>query len=331
MPRIRFVLMACGFLGALPITADKTAQAETFTIDVVRPGLVYPGNTIFADTSDRDIPRILEVDINGNVVWEYEIPPAIANGGRPGAGLDVEWVPETDNILFVMPDMGVYEVNRAKKIVWSHETKASHDADRLVNGNTLIAWGWDRDPEDPNVIEVDKDGKVVWRWHARDHFSEDDIRGGRSGFAHVNAVVRLKNGNTLISPRNFNTLVEVDPSGKIVWKLADVFTFQHDPEILPNGNILVASRRPDQIMEVTRDGEVTWRFRRNDVETVRYNHRLPNGNTILVERTKILEITPSKEVVWRLSLKGVDRTSPRRGGKEKWRWLYKAERIPLER
>ena len=139
-------------------------------------------------------------------------------------------------------------------------------------------------------------------------------------------MVRLANGNTLVSLRNFYMLVEVAPAGNIVWKLPDLFTTPHDPEILPNGNILVNTRGPQVIKEITPAGKIVWQYRPNpeDVNVVRYNHRLPNGNILFVERTKIMEITNQREVVWQLRLKGVGPDSNRQ-------WLYKGERIPAGR
>jgi hypothetical protein len=49
--------------------------------------------------------------------------------------------------------------------------------------------------------------------------------------------------------------------------------------------------------------------------------RLPNGNTLIVERIKIFEVTPEGEIVWRLNVRGVSG--------EKWdfeKFFYKAQR-----
>ena len=218
-----------------------------------------------------------------------------------------------------MPFKGVYEVNHDKQIVWSYLTdEVSHDADRLPNGNTIMVWGWDENKDDAQVKEVDSSGNLVWSWHAADHLSYEDIQRQDSGFTHTNSAVRLDNGNTLISIRNLNMLVEVEPSGGIVWSLRDVFESPHDPEILPNGNILVASRQPHQTMEVSRNGDVVWRYSRRNVKTIRYNHQLPNGNIILTDRSKIIEITRAGKTVWQLELLDTDPSD---------KWMYKAERM----
>ena len=60
-------------------------------------------------------------------------------------------------------------------------------------------------------------GEIVWSWYAKDEYDVapyadiDD-----EGWTHANAVTRLSNGNTLVSLRNFNLTVEVDPDGDVV-------------------------------------------------------------------------------------------------------------------
>jgi hypothetical protein len=234
------------------------------------------GNTLIVDARPRK-ERVVEVDPEGKVVWEYIDP----------------------NIPF--------------------------DADRLPNGNTLVVWAWGNDSADPEVRELDPKCNVVWAWHADRHLAGEKRILDQEGFTHTNSAIRLSNGNTLISLRNFYMLVEVNRAGNIVWKLPGLFTTPHDPEILANGNILVNTRGPQVLREITPGGRTVWAYRPNqrEVQTVRYNHRLPNGNILFVERTKIIEITPQKEVVWQLRLPNLPVHGDYRN-----RWLYKAERIP---
>ena len=70
-------------------------------------------------------------------------------------GFDAEPLPN-NNILFVLPGNGVYEINRNKEIVWFYKTtKVSHDADRLPNGNTLITTAI-------SLVEITQKKEVVW-------------------------------------------------------------------------------------------------------------------------------------------------------------------------
>ncbi len=317
-----WIRRTAAFAAALWVAVPAaTVRADDYVIDVYKPDKAYPGTTVFGDESDRDQTRIVEVDMAGKVVWSYDVPDYTGRGGR---GMDVEWVPVHDSILFTRED-GVYEVDRKGSITWSCSGPASHDADRLPNGNTLVVWTWGDDSSDPEVRELDPKCNVVWAWHAAQHVRRAWRILDQEGFTHANSAVRLANGNTLISLRNFYMLVEVNRAGDIVWKLPGLFTTPHDPEILANGNILVNTRTPEVLREITPAGKDVWDFRPDQraVQTVRYNHKLPNGNVLFVERTKIIEITPRKEVVWQLRLPGL-----RTDGDYRARWLYKAERIP---
>jgi hypothetical protein len=107
-------------------------------VDVYQPEMVWLGTTLFADNHKPERPRILEVNMLGEVLWEYKVPKHLKQYNNPG--FDVEPLPN-GNILFVLPRNGVYEVNRKGDVVWSYlDEKVSHDADRLSNGNTLVVW-----------------------------------------------------------------------------------------------------------------------------------------------------------------------------------------------
>ncbi len=313
-----------------PVTYDippGTADPD-LTVDVYVPEKVWPGTTLLADLHVADRPRIIEVNLHGEIVWEYLVPTELARYTNPG--FDVEWLPN-DNVLFVLPRNGVYEINRDGNVIWSYlQPKVSHDADRLPNGNTLMAWGGVDTKKDAQVREVNPSGETVWSWRFGDHFDQppySDI--SDEGWTHTNAVSRLENGNTLISPRNFNILVEVDTEGNVVRTIGEgTLKGQHDPEVQPNGNILLANHgRPHLAIEYDPDsGSVVWQSKGFPVESipVRDADRLPNGNILITASTRIVEITPDGELVWRLLLGNIDfQTKMDSSGLG----FYKAERI----
>ena len=256
------------FLTAIIFWTAHPTFAADYEVTHLEPKRIFKGTTLFADMSDREWPRVVEVDFNGNIVWEY----------RPlesGAILDAAKL-KNGNILITIRGSGIYEVTRDGKVVWEHEDPgASHDADRLPNGNTLYNLGWSAKGEDV-VREIDPNGKIVWSWkglvdYDREPFNEID----RGGWMHVNSVSRLSNGNTLVSIRNFNTIAEVGPDGRVVrdWTFAGELPHpdgirsrgkikgvrNHEPELLPNGNMLVALRKPNRFIEFNSETqEVVW-------------------------------------------------------------------------
>jgi len=275
-------------------------------VDVYKPNKTYEGTTLFADNHKKDQPRIIEVDMNGRIIWEYVLPYNLRQYNNPG--FDVERL-SNGNILFVLPLKGIYEINRGGDVVWSYlDRKVTHDADRLPNGNTLVVFGGFDRKNDIQAKEINPKGEIVWSWKAKDHLDNAEYKNiSDQGWTHANAVSRLRNDNTLISLRNFNIVVEVSPNGSILRTIGKgIFHYQHDPEILPNGNLLVMNHsRPNKAIEINpKTNEVVWESRNfgKEMSPVRDADRLPNGNTLITGTTKILEFTPNGELVWRLNL-----------------------------
>jgi len=292
-------------------------------VDVYDSTKACNGTTILSDTHDSANPRIIEVDMQGRITWEYRIPDELNVGAF--VGLDAELL-ENGDILFTVSGKGIYEIDRSGVIVWSHaDPQVSHDADRLSNGNTLYNYGNDDTKDDAQAKEVNAAGELVWSWFARDTSLGDtygDI--SRGGWTHANAVTRLSNGNTLVSLRNFDQTVEVAQDGSIVWSfdwtsLGGGSTDPHEPEIQSNGNLLVCMQResPYRAVEINRStGEIVWSYADSDLRTARDCDRLPNGNTLIVavlengtnddfddDESVILEVSQAGEIVWRLRLK----------------------------
>ncbi len=294
--------------GEVTVISEGRADPD-FDVDIYNPDKAWNGTTLLADNHKRGEPRIVELNMKGEIIWEYVLPSHLRRYTNPG--FDVELLP-SNNVLFVLPGKGIYEINRKGKVVWSHlDKKVSHDADRLPSGNTLYVFGNEDKKGDPQVKEVNSSGKIVWSWYAKDQFDKSPYKDlYDQGWTHTNAVTRLENGNTLISPRNFNALVEVDPQGRVTKIIGeDYLKGQHDPEILPNGNILVANHvKPHEIIEIdSKTGEIIWRFAilNRKMWPVRDANRLPNGNTLITGTTRLIEITSDREVVWRLTLRNV--------------------------
>ena len=295
---------------------------------------VWPGTTLLNDNHDEKWPRIIEVNMLGEVVWEYVISRDLWDGDPiQSMDKDVELL-KNGNVLFILPKRGAFEIDRSGEVVWSHlDEKISHDVDRLPNGNTLYNFGGKDTLDDAQVKEVSPNGELVWSWRAKDHFDREPFRGiDDHGWTHNNAVERLENGNTLLSPRNFGLLVEVDPSGSVVRTMGEGLLHNaHDPELLPNGNILVANHvKPQAAIEFNPDtGEVVWQFTPKFkgkglfVRPLRDADQLPNGNVLITGYGIIYEVTREGEIVWQLVLK--DKQTALNG----WHNLgfYKAQRV----
>ena len=234
---------------------------------------------------------LLEVDWNGNVVWEHHDRDHHHDARRTPSGgaiyLTVERVPDevAAQVKGGVPGSG-------KDGMWADV-----------------------------IVEVDAAGRRVWEWHAFEHldFKTDVITFNdlRDEWSHGNTVVPLADDKVMVSFRHISTVGIIDKqTGDFVWKLGyDVLAQQHDPSMLPNGNILIfdngAHRRNltlpfSRVIEVDpKTNDVVWEYR----DAPAYNffsyfisgaRRLPNGNTLITEGAsgRMFQVTPDGEVVW---------------------------------
>jgi len=107
--------------------------------------------------------------------------------------------------------------------------------------------------------------------------------------------------------------------------------FPHDPEISARGNMIVGVQRPYLVYEIDRNGTIVWQWRHPEgtvaVAHIRDTNRLPNGNTLIVEVNKLIEVAPNGDIVWQLRVPSIDHDSRFNPAKS----LYKAQRIAPNR
>lgn len=353
------------FLGSLAVLfegcgggSDSTSSTPAtgdprFVVDVYDAARAYNGTTFLSVKYD-DVPRILQIDMNGNVVWEYEVP--FATGSE--STVDAEYFADTNTVLVLVGQVGIFEVDYAdpSHTLWSYSTtKVSHDADRVfvdVDGDgtldecILYVWGMGDQLNDAQVKMIRKDTQAqVWSWKAKDHFGESYLSmglGGDGSWTHANAVSLLSSGDkVLISLRDFQMTVVVDyATGNILnqydWAAAYALggdVDPHEPEwlegTLPHVLVALQNDSPYQAVEVQwPSGTFVWGFSLSGLRTTRDADRLPNGNTLLqgvlsqdgTQDSVLLEVTSSGEIVWQLRLVGYDESlTPG--------FLYKSQRV----
>lgn len=323
-------------------TKTSSGTQSDYHISTYNANKAYTGTTLFSDTHDSDNSKIVEVDMNGNVVWKHMIPRQLVKGATVGP--DVELL-QNNNVLFVMSNSGVYEIDRNGTTVWSYlDPKVSHDADRLANGNTLVVFGNNDTKADAQVKEVNTAGKIVWEWYAKDVYGNDPRfkNTEMQGWTHANAAQRLRNGTTMINLRNFYLTIIVDVSGKVLkeydWSKFGKDTDPHEPEIHEDDNTLLVCLQNDApyvAVEINMaNEEVIWTYNNSNLRTARDADKLPNGNVLIVAVDKggtgntntnddistMIEVTPAGEIVWRLDLE--KKPVGNNPG-----WFYKAQRV----
>lgn len=121
----------------------------------------------------------------------------------------------------------------------------------------------------------------------------------------------FKAGQVLLSIRSLHTIAVLDPpTGSIVWGTRGPWNYQHDAQFLDNGHLLlfdnIGSPRGSRVLEYDpRNGSFPWSYPGIDnapffTSERGMAQRLPNGNTLVVvsEGKEMIEVSPSKEVVW---------------------------------
>ena len=215
---------------------------------------------------------VTEVAPDKSVVWSYTSKPA----GDYNGPVEVHAFQRLADGLTMIAETGnkrLIEVDRDGKIVKTvplvvdkpHPHRDTRLARKLDNGHYLVCH-----EADGVVREYDDRGKVVWSY-ALDLAGRPATPGHDGHGTEVFGALRKADGHTVIAAGNGNRVIEVDPSGKIVWsiahdelpgiRLAWVTTLQ----LLPNGNLVFGNCHagPDnpQLIEVNREKKVIWTFK----------------------------------------------------------------------
>jgi len=203
--------------------------------------------------------RVEEVTRDKRVVFAYALDPQNREIGTAqrlygGHTLVTELGPRP-RLLEVRPDGTV-----ARQVALQPETDNAHMQTRMArqlrNGNYLV----------PHLLafaikEYSPDGRVV-----RTFRTDFDDLGGRPAENWPFTAIRLDDGNTVASLTHGNKVIELDPSGAVVWKVTndDVKGLFKDPcgaQRLANGNTVVGSHAATtgiSMVEVTRDRTIVW-------------------------------------------------------------------------
>lgn len=324
-----------------------TSPERMWKIENFAPDCVFTGTTLFADNTDGSNPRIVEVDMQGRIVWEYKPSNEFRSSGRRKLYImDVDRQPN-GNTLFVLHGWGVVEVDRTGRTVWKHaDEDASHDADRLPNGNTIYVRGWVAKGQDV-MREVTAGRKVVRSWNGLKDYNRPPFAGiEHEGWIHVNAVQTMANGDIFLSLRNFGVLARLAPDGRIVQEIAlplsrtDVNTYDfsdktqqtmpHDPEYHEDGTVSVCLTSKNTLLVFnanTRQRLWSHTYQGQGPQLPRDINTLPNRNRLVITHRFIEEITPDGRVVWRLLIPSIKQME---AGKAAPEYLFKAQRIGLD-
>jgi hypothetical protein len=157
----------------------------------------------------------------------------------------------------------------------------------------------------PRIVEVDAAGKIV---------AETPIKSQTSNHHMESRMTRrLANGNYLVPQLLDKVVREYTAKGDIV---AEFKTPDEPKDAWPftairlaDGNTLVTCTHGNMVVEFDPKGAIVWQVSNADFDRALLNdpcgaQRLPNGNTVIcsyaigADRTKLVEVTREKKVVW---------------------------------
>ena len=174
-------------------------------------------------------------------------------------------------------------------------------AQRLADGTTMFTEAG----AEPRIGIVDAHGAVVSRTPITSQVDNHHMESRMTR--------RLPSGNFLVPQLLDKVVREYTPKGEVTAE----FKTPDEPKDswpftairLPDGNTLVTCTHGNMVVEFNPKGEIVWKVTNADFDRPLLNdpcgaQRLPNGNTVLcsyaigADRTKLVEITREKKVVW---------------------------------
>ncbi|MFB6140678.1 MAG: aryl-sulfate sulfotransferase [Halosimplex sp.] len=199
-----------------------------------------------------------------------------------------------------------------------------HDVDRLNDTHVVVA---DILHDSVRVVNATTD-ETVWEWNASAYF-DPDVGGAAGDWTHINDVEALPDGRFMVSVRNMDRVVFVEPGSGVDanWTLGsendyDVLYEQHNPDYIPPSRggpaVTVADSENNRVLEYQRvdpetgepttaaDGEWrrSWGWRDSRLQWPRDADRLPGGNTLVVDThgDRVAEVAPDGSVAWSVTV-----------------------------
>jgi hypothetical protein len=196
---------------------------------------------------------------------------------------------------------------------FKHSTRW-HDVDRLDESRLVVA-----DIYRDRVFVVNTtSGLVEWAWSAKQAYDPGSGGPFPRDWTHLNDVEVLDDGRVMISLRNHDRVVFVDPQEGVQanWTLGaeddhDVLYEQHNPDYIPADSggpaVVVGDSENNRVVEYQRtdDGwNQSWVWSDAGLQWPRDADRLPNGNTLVTDSNgdRVLEVAPDGDVVWRVDV-----------------------------
>jgi outer membrane protein assembly factor BamB len=271
----------------------------------------------------RRVPLI--IDMNGRVVHSW---PRVRATGRFRLNRD-------GSLAVIGSDNLIKEYTWKGELAWHYQLDdihnlPHHDLIRVQSGNYLIL-AHDGHSHTDYLLEVDRDGDVVWDWYFEKHTDSfpnwdsestdpshsNSIRELPSNRWYDGGDERFRPGNILVSARSLNAVFIIDKeSGDVVWTLAEGLDGQHEavmiePGVNWAGLVMVFNNGLENLFEYRRSkaqainpisGEVEWEYgSKFFFSSVGGTAQPLPGNNVLITSShggRVFEVRPRGRIVW---------------------------------
>ena len=117
--RVSIVVAAAIGISTLGAFAGQALGNSGFVVDIYDRERAYNGTTMFRIGSRPAGETIVEVDMEGQVVWRYPVAPKLYRGNtrRNNHVTDIELLP-SGNVMFVVGKTAIYEIDRKGTGAW---------------------------------------------------------------------------------------------------------------------------------------------------------------------------------------------------------------------
>ncbi len=232
---------------------------------------------------------------------------------------------ENGDVLAIFEGIGLVKVNKDSELLWASDNGSHHDLEVQDDGRIYALTREARVvPEINETHPILEDVSVIAAIR-RSAFA-DDLMDRKTKFVgditHTNTIELLdgsladripafREGNVLISIRNFDTLAVVDLDlEEVVWIAREGWDGQHQSTILEGGTMLLFDngyqRYASRVIEMDPETlEVLWTYEGTPPTDFRSqgcgsNQRLPNGSTLITESDngRAFEVTHDGDIVW---------------------------------
>jgi hypothetical protein len=218
-----------------------------------------------------DEGEVLELDAKDNVRFRI---------GKVGFPLDAQTLPGERVLLAEHGGSRVTERLRDGTILWEKKVSEPLAAQRLDNGHTFIG-------SKHEVMEVDREGKVVFSWSP-------------GGGEQIMRAMKLADGSIAIILHDQQRFTRLDPNGQMLAGFSfnvNVQTFGGRVDVQPDGHVLIPQMYMNKVVEYDGKGKAVREF---SIGQPIVATRLPNGHTIItsMNENRAVEFDLAGKQVW---------------------------------